>query len=102
VSALVRVSARAQRWIRREAEYLSEHSPTAAKRFRAALLRPAQQLSEQPRCGRPGIIPGTRTLVTGDYLVAYRLTFERDGATPRSVEIFAIRHGRQIDAREPT
>jgi plasmid stabilization system protein ParE len=60
-----------------------------------------RHLSTHPHSGRPGLIPGTRILVRGDYLISYRITFERDGTTPRSVEIFAVRHARQADAREP-
>jgi len=101
VTVAVRVAARAQHWIRREIEYLAERNPKAAERFRAALVQGVQQLSEHPHSGRPGLIPGTRTLVRGDYLISYRVTFKRDGTTPRSVEIFAVRHGRQVDAREP-
>jgi plasmid stabilization system protein ParE len=102
VTVPVRVAPRALDWIRRETEYLSERNLKAAERFRAALARGVQQLSAHPHSGRPGLIPGTRILVRGDYLISYRVTFERDGMTPHAVEIFAVRHARQADAREPS
>ncbi len=101
MSVAVRIPARVRRWIVREAQYLVERSPRAAERFRAALGDAVRLLSEQPHAGRPGIIPGSRTLAKGDYLISYRLDFERDGVTVRAAEIFAVRHGRQKDAREP-
>jgi plasmid stabilization system protein ParE len=101
VTVPVRVAPRAGDWIRHETEYLSARSLRAAERFRAVLARAMRHLSTHPHSGRPGLIPGTRILVRGDYLISYRITFERDGTTPRSVEIFAVRHARQADAREP-
>jgi plasmid stabilization system protein ParE len=74
------------------ATYLAEHSPPAAQRFLQALERARQLLSDFPNCGPPGLSPGTRRLVVGDYIVSYR---RRDG----DVEIFDVRHARRRDAR---
>lgn len=72
--------------------YLSEHSPPAAERFRESLERAERQLSQFPNSGAPGLRPGTRRLIVGDYIVSYRRR-EVD------VEIFAVRHARRCDAR---
>jgi plasmid stabilization system protein ParE len=72
--------------------FLRELSQPAARRFTEAIGRAEQQLSEYPNSGPPGLSPGTRRLVVGDYIVSYR---RRDG----DVEIFAVRHARRRDAR---
>jgi toxin ParE1/3/4 len=90
----VRFLSRARDWIRRETEYLAERRPAAAGNFLAAIERARQQLSDHPLSGPPGIIPDTRRLVVGLYILSYRIS-------RGTVEIFAIRHSRQRDAREP-
>jgi len=71
---------------------LAEHSPPAAERFLEALGRAEQQLSEFPNSGAPGLRPGTRRLVVGNYIVSYR-------RRRAEVEIFAVRNARRRDAR---
>jgi plasmid stabilization system protein ParE len=88
----VRRSRRADLEIEEIADYLMEHSPRAAQRFLAALERVQQQLSEFPNSGAPGLRPGTRRMVIGNYIVSYR----RRGP---DVEIFAVRHAKRRDAR---
>jgi plasmid stabilization system protein ParE len=44
--------------------------------------------------GPPGLIPDTRRLAVGRYILSYRV---RRGV----VDVFAVRHGRQRDARAP-
>ena len=90
----VRFLSRARDWIRRETEYLAERRLRAAANFLDAIERARRQLSEHPLSGPPGIIPETRRLVVGLYILSYRI---RRG----TVEIFAIRHSRQHDARQP-
>jgi plasmid stabilization system protein ParE len=85
-------SARADLEIMEIVEYLAEHSPRGAERFLAALERINQQLSEFPNSGSPGVMPGTRRMVAGNYIVSYR----RRGD---DVEVFAVRHARRRDAR---
>ena len=90
----VRLLSRARDGIRRETEYLAERRPRAAANFLDAIEQARRQLSEHPLSGPPGIIPETRRLVVGLYILSYRI---RRG----TVEIFAIRHSRQHDARQP-
>jgi plasmid stabilization system protein ParE len=71
---------------------LAEHSQAAADRFSQALGRAEQQLSQFPNSGVPGLVPGTRRLIAGNYVVSYR-------QRGNDVEIFAIRHARRRDAR---
>jgi toxin ParE1/3/4 len=75
--------------------FLAEHSQAAANRFARALERAEQQLSRFPNSGAPGLLPGTRRLILGNYVVSYR----RRG---NDVEIFAVRHARRSDAPAPT
>jgi plasmid stabilization system protein ParE len=74
---------------------LAEYSQAAADRFLQALGRAEQQLSQFPNSGAPGSLPGTRRLIIGNYVVAYR---RRSG----DAEIFAVRHARRRDARATT
>ncbi len=72
--------------------FLAEHSQPAAQRFSEAIGRAEQQLAEFPNSGAPGLRPGVRRLIVGDYIVSYR----RRAA---DVEVFAVRHARRRDAR---
>ena len=94
MSHSVRFLKRASDWVRREAEYLDQRRPEAAHDFLAAIERAQRQLSEYPMSGPPGLIPDTRRLVVGPYILSYRV---RRGV----VEVFAVRHGRRRDARAP-
>jgi plasmid stabilization system protein ParE len=80
------------RRLRRSRPIFSEENPAAAQRFLRALERAQRQLSDFPDSGTPGVRPGTRRLVVGNYILSYR----RHG---EDVEIFAVRHGRRRDAR---
>jgi plasmid stabilization system protein ParE len=71
-----------------------EYSSAAANCFAQAVERAEEQLSRSPNLGAPGVLPGTRRLVVGNYIVSYR----RRGD---DVEIFAVRHARRRDARAP-
>jgi len=84
-------SSRAAAEIREIVTYLAEHSLPAAQRFLEALERAEQQLSQFPNSGAPGLVPGTRRLIVGSYIVSYR----RRGV---NVEIFAVRNARRRDA----
>jgi plasmid stabilization system protein ParE len=98
----VRVGAAARLWIRREATYLREQRLSAARSFRRAMRQAQKLLSEQPRAGVSGLLPESRMLVIGAYLLSYRLVRGDDGGTITAVEIFAVRHSRQSDARHPS
>ena len=73
--------------------YLAEYSEPAATRFREGLRRAERQLADFPNSGAPGLRPGTRRLIVGDYILSYR---RRGGG---DVEVFAVRHARRRDAR---
>ncbi len=84
----------AKAWFLAEVRYLASHSPAAATAFVARIRAARLTLAEHPRIGAPGLIPGTRRFVVGAYILTVR---PRD----RSVEILAMRHGRQSDAFAP-
>jgi len=72
--------------------YLALHSLAAAERFLEDLEHAQRQLAAFPNSGPPGLIPGTRRLVLGNYIISYRIKGQ-------AVEIFAVRHARRNDAR---
>jgi plasmid stabilization system protein ParE len=72
--------------------YLQGYSERAALRFDEALKRAERQLANFPNSGAPGVRPGTRRLIIGNYILSYRRRGE-------DVEIFAVRHSRRSDAR---
>ncbi|RKE85610.1 type II toxin-antitoxin system RelE/ParE family toxin [Rhizobium sp. AG855] len=101
----IRLSPRAADYIRRESAYLRDRSPAAAKAFAQSMKKARLLLQDFPEAGNRlhGLrIPGTRTLVVGDYLIDYRLV--GSGAGP-GLEIVTIRHGRMqtlvLDGEEP-
>ena len=91
---LVRLSRRARDWLEGEARSLAEHDPLAAAGFLARMREVQQMLGHFPNAGAPGLVPGTRRLVVSPYILTYR-------RSRGAVEIAAIRHGRQGDARRP-
>jgi plasmid stabilization system protein ParE len=92
----VLLSTRTQRWLHREVAYLAERSVPAARRLLGRIEDARRRLAAFPRSGRPGLVPGSRRLVVGSYVLTYR---ER-GA---DLEIIDIRHGRQAEpATSPT
>ena len=85
-------SPRATEEIREIATYLAAHSAPAARRFLDALREAHDRLAALPHSGAPGLLPGTRRIVIGDYILSYRVRRE-------TVEVFAVRHARRGDAR---
>jgi len=85
-------SPRAAAEIRDIANYLVELSPAAAGRFLAAMQAAEERLAVLPHSGVPGLLPGTRRLIIGDYILSYRV--RRD-----TVEVYAVRHAKRRDAR---
>lgn len=70
------------RWLRKalanldaEASYIAEDDPAAARRVVARIMSAVSHLSQQPKLGRPGRVPGTRELVVPRtrYIVPYRV-----------------------------
>jgi len=90
----VTYSRRSQRWIDAEAEYLSDRSPPAARRFRDRLADAERLLSEHPQAGRRHEVSGVRQFVIAPYVLRYRE--KADG-----IEIIDIRHSRQQERPIP-
>jgi plasmid stabilization system protein ParE len=86
----VSYAARARRWLRAELFYLEEHAPAGVGRLHQRMKTAELMLSDHPRIGAPGWMPGTRRLVVLPYVITYR---ERGD----EVEIIDIRHSRQAE-----
>ena len=69
-------------------QHIRQHNPEAARTLAQSLLKHIARLETFPGMGRPGEWEGTRELVTGSYVIVYRLW--RDVA-----EILRIWHGAQ-------
>lgn len=91
----VRLSKSAERWFLTKVAELAEVSPAAARKLIERLERQKGLLSSFPQMTERGILEGTRK-VSMPPLV---LTIRARGGT---VEIAAIRDGRQKDAYAPT
>ena len=88
----IRLSKDAATYIRKEAGYLRQRNPLAARNFSSAIKNARRMLQSFPELGNRmhGLqLAGSRTLVTGDYLLDYFF----DGS---SIEITSIRHGRML------
>lgn len=88
----VRYSRRAAAEVEAITAYMRGYSEAAAQRFDEALGRAERQLASFPNSGPPGIRPGTRRLIVGNYILSYRRRGDE-------IEIFAVRHARRRDAR---
>ena len=67
--------------------YIAEHDPASAKRVAVHILRSVEHLlSENPKLGAPGRVPGTRELVISKtpYVVPYRVR----GSTIEIVRVY--------------
>jgi addiction module RelE/StbE family toxin len=73
-------------------EYISQDSPSAARRVAQRIRAAARRLSSFPFSGRVGLEPGTRELIVSRtaYVVVYRVSQTADAPF---VEIVAIFHG---------
>ena len=90
----VRISARARRWFLQRVTELDDLNPSAALKLLERFHRFRDNLAEFSGMGVTGDIPGTRRVVMASYVVTIRVT-------PTTIDIVAIRHGRQKDARSP-
>jgi plasmid stabilization system protein ParE len=90
----VKIAPRARRWFLNELAGLIRVNPPAAENLvkRFELFR--DNLGEFSGMGVMGDIPGTRRVVMRPYILTIRV---KGGA----IEIVAIRHSRQNDARTP-
>ncbi|ARJ66591.1 hypothetical protein WV31_13385 [Magnetospirillum sp. ME-1] len=80
-------------YLRRETAYIAQHNDKAARKIVSMIRVARKTLAEHPNIGSPGLIPDTRRLVVGPYV----LTVRTKGGTP---EIIDIRHGRQAEPKE--
>jgi plasmid stabilization system protein ParE len=94
MARLARFSAAARDWYLQEIAYLAARNPEAAKKVAARFREARRNLVEYPGIAQIGLVPGTRRLVVGAYVLTVR---ERGGV----MEIASIRHGRQGDAYAP-
>src|SRR5262245_24519578 len=88
----LRYTPRAIQHLEKIAAFISETSPSAARRVGKTLQSVVTILEEFPRIGREGVLLGTRELVVRNlpYIIVYRL--EDDGA----VAILGVYHGAQL------
>ncbi|KIL97690.1 hypothetical protein CCC_00751 [Paramagnetospirillum magnetotacticum MS-1] len=87
------LSPEASAWYLAEIAYLAERNALAAEKVARRIRAARKTLAEHPNIGPPGLIPGTRRMVVGSYVLTVRLK----GGAP---EIIDIRHGRQADGKE--
>jgi toxin ParE1/3/4 len=92
------LSKSAAHWLRTEMQYLQQRNPAAAKAFATRISDAKLLLTAHPEAGpvaRCLPVPGARTLVTGDYLLDYRIEADR-------IILVTIRHGRMRPPGLPT
>lgn len=94
VRRLATMAPRARVWFLGEVAYLAERNPEAARKFVSRIRAARETLAQYPRSGRMGEIAGTRIVVVTPYILTVRL---QSG----EIEIVAIRHAKQGDARAP-
>ncbi|AWK87393.1 type II toxin-antitoxin system RelE/ParE family toxin [Azospirillum thermophilum] len=83
------VTRAAQRDLATIRAYIGERNPAAASRIAVQILSACDRLEYLPERGRPGLVPGTREIMTiWPYVIVYRIT-------PAAVEILRIWHGAQ-------
>lgn len=91
----VRLSRSAERWFQKRIAEIAEVDPNAARKIVGRFERLKDMLSAFPEMTERGVLPGTRRIVMHPFILVARL---RDDV----VEIAAIRHARQKDARAPS
>lgn len=94
VRRAVKLSARARRWFIKRVAELNDVNPAAAIGLVERFRQFRENLAEFSGMGVTGDIPGTRRVVMAPYVLTVRV----GSAT---IEIVAIRHGKQKDARSP-
>lgn len=78
-----------------EIAYLTKQNPVAAGRIARLFDAARERIARHPLIGPKGDLADTRIVIVGPYIMTLMI---RNG----EVEIGAIRHGRQADARAPT
>ena len=95
----VLLSARAQKWLHCEVAYLAERSAPAARRLLERIKDARRQPATFPRSGRPGLVPGTRRLVLGRYVLTYRRRAQMIWKSSTSVTVVKRRRAISNDKR---
>ena len=90
----VKLSANARRWFIHRVAELNDLSPSAAMKLVERFSQFCENLAEFSGMGVTGDIPDTRRVVMAPYVLTVRVK-------PKIIEIVAMRHGRQGDARAP-
>jgi plasmid stabilization system protein ParE len=90
----VTMSPTARRWFLHRLAELASVNPTAASNLIERFRRLRVIMGEISGMGVGGDIPGTRRIVMSPYILTVRVRAD-------VIEIVAIRHGRQNDARDP-
>jgi plasmid stabilization system protein ParE len=88
------VSPIAERWFLNRMAHLLEVNPQAAHKFAERFREFRSNLGQFSGMGIHGDISGTRRVVMKPYVIIVRLKGD-------AIEIIAIRHGKQKDARSP-
>ncbi|ORE98546.1 type II toxin-antitoxin system RelE/ParE family toxin [Aurantimonas sp. 22II-16-19i] len=86
----MRLSDEARDFLRNEARYLKPRSPSAARRLVETVGEARRRLSSFPLMGAGdahALVPGSRRLVIGDYVMTYEIIKD-------VIAITSIRHGR--------
>ena len=68
--------------------YIGERNPWAAIEMGDEIDAAVSRLTDYPHSGRPGRVPGTREMVVGPYVIAYRVE-------PKAIVILRLLHGAQ-------
>ena len=90
----VRLSPSAEKWFLRRIVEIAEVNPAAARKILNRLERLKKLLSTFPEMSERGLLPGTRKIVMHPFILTARIRGD-------IIEISAIRHARQEDARAP-
>jgi plasmid stabilization system protein ParE len=90
----VKLSAKARRWFLHRISELNDLTPSAATKLVERFGQFRENLAEFSGMGVKGDIEGTRRVVMTPYVLTVRVS-------STTIEIMAMRHGRQKDARSP-
>lgn len=78
--------------------YIQDRNPVAATQVVARIRFAAEQLTEFPRMGHAGRVPGTQEWVVRG--LPYIIVYQTDGTDPEEVLILGIFHAAQDRDRE--
>jgi addiction module RelE/StbE family toxin len=68
--------------------YIAKDNPEAASRMAVAIVAAADRLSDNPRLGRIGSLPGTFELIVKPHVIVYEIT-------RTEITVLRVWHGRQ-------